>query len=108
MNTTRIIEKLTPEIFREMVIKRKIEISPHAIDHLSNSQRKLYDQSQLILPLTKEIPALFGLQRNGNYSVYFKRKEYYLKIVLTIKKSKIEIITYLNTNTLPVVRENEE
>ena len=76
MNTTKIIEEVSPEQFGEIISKYKgnISISPHALEHLSDSQRKIFNEKELILTLIRENPRGIGLQRNGRYACFFRRK----------------------------------
>lgn len=103
MNSTKITESISYSKFKEILeeYKSKIHISPHALEHLSISQRKLFKEEVLINTLLKEKPAGIGLQRNGRYAVFFRKDNYYLRIICTIKKHKFEIITFLNTDNIP-------
>ncbi len=77
-------------------------VSNHALDHLSDGQRKIFKEENLIDTLTKEIPHGIGFQRNGRYATFFKKKEGYLKIILELKSdNRLEIVTYMNTDTMP-------
>ncbi len=105
MNTTRIVKLVDPYCFRKTVTtSRHIAIGSHALDHLSNLQRKIFNNAGLINSLLREKPALIGLQKNGCYAAFFKRKKGYLKIILTLKGSELKIVTFMNTDTIPNLR----
>ena len=103
MNTARITERITKEEFRSMIRRHRgnIFISPHAIDHLSDGQRKVFKDRYLIHPLLKESPNFIGLQRNGRYIGYYRRKNEYLCIIIAEKKTRLEIVTYMMKDRIP-------
>jgi hypothetical protein len=103
MNTTDIIENIEQERFREIITKdnSRITVSPHALDHLSASQRRIFKEEDLIQPVLTEKPEGVGLQRNGRYSAFYKRKWGYLKIIIHVTEQKIEIITFINVEKMP-------
>jgi len=112
VNTTRIIEEFDISEFIEIVDKYKsrISVSLHALDHLSDSQRRLFNIDELVVPLLKERPCGVGLQLNGRFAVFYKRNWGFLKIILSIG-SRLDIITFINTGNMPNLkrlRENEE
>ena len=102
MNTTKIIEKIEPDRFQELIRKYEnaIFVGAHAIDHLSMAQRKVFKEDALIKPLLQELPAGVGLQRNGRHAVFYKRNKYYLKLIIHIEAKRIEIITFINTENI--------
>ncbi|MBU0757711.1 MAG: hypothetical protein KKF44_06590 [Nanoarchaeota archaeon] len=103
MNTTKIIKDVTLEEYREILIKYKdkININPHALDHLSDGQRKIFKEIDLISIVEKETPRGIGLQKNGRIAAYFRRKEGFMKIILEEKTQRLEIITFMNTDNIP-------
>ncbi len=104
MNAMRIIKAIDPGEFKAKIAGLSIFISQHALDHLSDAQRKLFDDAQLIGPLSKENPRSIGLQKNGRYAVFYRRKKGYLKIIINIKQDKLEIVTFMNTDTMPNIK----
>ena len=106
MNTTRIIEKLSYIQFKDKISQHKnnIVIGGHALARLSDAQRKVFKDEDLIRPLTQEKPSLTGLQKNGYYVAYFNRKKGYLKIIFNVKQTNIDIVTFMNTDTDPNIR----
>ena len=111
MNTTKIIKEVSLEEFKEIILKYKdnIVINPHALDHLSDAQRKVFKEQRLIDALLRENPRGVGLQRNGRYAAFYRRKWGFLRIILEIKYPKLEITTFINTETMPNLKrlENE-
>ena len=101
MNTTKIIEHVSVERYKKIISGHKIRVSYHALDHLSDAQRKIFKEEELIFTLTKESPRGVGLQKNGRYAAFFRRKENYLRIIFEIKLKKLEIITFMNTENMP-------
>jgi len=100
MNTTKIIKEVSLEEFKEIISKYKdnIVVNPHAFDHLSDAQRKVFKEQNLIDALLKENPRGIGLQRNGRYAAFYRRNWGFLRIILEIKDPKLEITTYKHRN----------
>ena len=109
MNTTKIIEVVSVHQFRSILSKYKSDIytNLHAFDHLSNAQRKVFKEQELIDTLLRENPRGVGLQRNGRYAVFYRRNWGFLRIILEIKEPKLEIITFINTETMPNLKRIE-
>ena len=103
MNTTKIIESVSIPMFKQIIFnyKTKIKVSPHAIDHLSDGQRKIFKEEELIIILTKDTPNGVGLQKNGRYAVFFRKNIGYIRIIFELKEDRLEIITFINTDTMP-------
>lgn len=103
MNTTKIIEAVSTNGFKQILsnYKNKIKVSPHALDHLSDAQRKVFKEEELVGILAKETPKGVGLQRNGRYAAFFRKKWGYIRIILELKEDRLEIITFINTDTMP-------
>ena len=110
MNTTKIIKEISFEEFKDIVskYKDKIEINPHALDHLSDAQRKVFKEQGLIDTILKENPRGVGLQRNGRYAVFYRRNWGFLRIILEIKEPKLEVITFINTEAIPNLKRLNE
>ena len=109
MDTNRIIEKVEIVTFQSIVKRYKsaIFISSHALDHLSLAQRKVFKEEDLERPILQEQPNFVGLQKNGRYASYYKRDKYFLKIILEVKETKIDIITFMNVENIPNLGELE-
>ena len=84
MNTTKIIEEVPLEKFKDIISKYKsnIAVNPHALDHLSDAQRKIFKEQELIDTLLKESPKGVGVQRNGRYAAFYRRSWGFLRIIL--------------------------
>ena len=109
MNTTKIIREVSLEEFNELILeyKDRIIVNPHALDHLSDSQRKLYKERDLFDPLLRENPRGVGFQKNERYAAFYRRNFGFLKIILEVKEQKLEIITFINTETMPNLKRLE-
>ena len=96
MNTTKIIESVSIHRFKQILIKYKLKIKvcPHALDHLSNAQRKVFKEEDLINILSRENPRGVGLHRNGRFVAFFRRKIGFLRIIFEVKKDRLEIIIF--------------
>jgi len=103
MNTTRIIKKISYTNYKQLVTqyKQKISVSHHALDHLSDAQREINNEEELISVLTEEKPVGAGIQRNGNYAAFFRRKWGFLRLIFSVSDSRLEIITFINLETMP-------
>lgn len=103
MNTTKIIREINKIEFTDILreYKDNITVNLHALDHLSEAQRKVYKESKLINILIREKPRGVGLQRNGRYSAFFRRKKSFIRIIFEIKHPKLEIITFTNPDYMP-------
>lgn len=103
METTKIVKEVDTAAFKEIISKHSssIIINPHALDHISDGQRKIFNMQELINPLLHENPAGVGLQVNGRYTVFYKRKYGFLRIIVEIKNTRLEITTFLNTDSIP-------
>lgn len=47
------------------------------------------------------------MQRNGRYAAFYRRNWGFLRIILEIKDPKLEIITFINTETMPNLKRLE-
>ncbi|HIH04811.1 TPA: hypothetical protein HA372_01770 [Candidatus Woesearchaeota archaeon] len=103
MFSTKIIEEVDRSHFEELIDERKdsLRVSPHALDHLSNAQRKIFSEEDLKRIILSERPEGVGRQRNECYAVFYKRKDGYLKLILNIKEARIDIITFINVGSMP-------
>lgn len=53
----------------------------------------------------QEEPRGAGLQKNGRYAAFYGRKWGFLRIIFEIKDAKLEIITFINTENMPNLKE---
>lgn len=93
----KIEKKIRNYDFEEIIRGKNIRVSRHALDHLSNAQRNIFKKDMLIAIIRKENPQLIELQKNGLYSVHYRRKWGFLKIIMSIKQD-IQIVTFMNKN----------
>ena len=102
MSTTKIIQIVSRSEFNELILAHdsKVLISPHALIHLSLAQRVAFDEKHLKKILLKEKPRGIGLQRNGLYAAFYRRKRGFIKLIIKITHSKLEIITFIATDII--------
>lgn len=84
----------------ESYIKR-ICVSNHALDHLHIGQRKLFKEEELIKIVRTRTPCIVGIQENNKYSIYYRQKDHFIKIIADVNQSELKIITFINTINLP-------
>lgn len=68
---------------------------------MSDGQREVFKEDELISALKEEEPKIAGLQRNGCCAAFFKRKKEYFKIIFAIKHQRVDIITFMITEQIP-------
>ena len=110
MPGTRIVKKISKEEFKEIREKYKkgIVVSPDALFRLSEGQRKVFKEESLIAILTKENPRSIGLQQNGRYAAFFRRKDGFMRIIFILEgDTKLEIITFFTTANMPIIKNDE-
>ena len=102
--TTKPIEEIDNLTYQQMVSNATIAISPHAFDHLSERQRKIFKEEELVIMLEKETPRKIYLQANGRYAAYYRKSDGYRKLILEIKKNEIIIVTFVDVMEIPRIR----
>ena len=102
VDTTKIVKEVSKIDFEELLQKFKhlIFVGDHSLDLLSEAQREIFGKEELIKIVLNETPVGVGLQKNGRYAVFFRRKNYFLRIILEDKISKLEIITFINARNI--------
>lgn len=105
MGSTRIAKEISYPEFREIIdrYKGKITVSKYAQFRLNEAQRKVYKDDALINTLTEEKPTFIGIQQNGRYAAFYSRKEGYLRLIFSINKNDIEIVTFYIMDSLPKI-----
>jgi len=103
MFTTKPIEELDSASFKKLIKGKKILLSLHALDYLSNKQRKLFKEEELIKSVKTDNPRKIYLQANGRYASYYRRKEGFRKIIIDVETKKIIIVTFMSIVKLPKV-----
>ncbi len=102
--TTRPVRELGEQEFRDIIGKKPVVLSPHALDHISMAQRKVFKDEDLINLVRKETPRKAYLQENGNYAAYYRTPDGYRKLIITNEKEKITIVTFMDPPELPRVK----
>lgn len=90
----------------EAIIRRyenRIRCGDEALFRLNEGQRKLFKCEDLITALRKEQPRAVGLQANGRYAAFFRRKEGFMRIIFEVdtRFHRLEIVTFTWEDTIP-------
>ncbi|MBS3147395.1 hypothetical protein J4219_00760 [Candidatus Woesearchaeota archaeon] len=103
--SAKIIDSLDIAIFKQIIedYKSKLSVSAHALDHLSIAQRKILNEDSLKKIVLSEEPRGIGIQKNGRYAVYYRRTDGFLKIILEKKEQRLEVITFINADSMPTL-----
>lgn len=96
-----IVQAISTQTFRRIVEAHYITVSIHALDRLNAAQRQIFHEATLIRILVQETPRFVGLQQNGRYAAFFRKKSGFIKIVTEIKGSELEIVTFMKTEGIP-------
>ena len=99
--STKPVKEIRKEEFKRLIKGKKIIISPHAIWHLSNRQRKVFNVDELIGMLKKENPRKVYLQENGRYATYYRKSDGYRKLIIEIRNDKTIVVTFADMNEIP-------
>jgi hypothetical protein len=99
--STRPIKEIDREEFKSLIKGKKVIISPHAIWHLSNQQRKVFNVEELVSMIEKENPRKVHLQENGRYAAYYRKSDGYRKLIFEIKKDKTIVVTFVDMTEIP-------
>ncbi len=76
----------------------KIDITPHAFFRLSQKQRKLYKEEDLLNTIHSVMPIEVSIQKDGRYAVIYPFENKLLKVLLEIYPNKIYIVTFYILN----------
>lgn len=93
----KIKEKITIKSFLEKLNSyppKNLNITPHAFFRLSEKQRNLYKEEDLINAIYSIKPLEISIQKNGRYAVIYPFKEKLLKVLFEIYPKKIYIVTF--------------
>lgn len=94
---TQIKKKLSNLDFIKIMGKfseKQIKCTEHTFFRLSKSQKKMFTCDEIRKVLLKDHPFLVGVQYNENHAVFYKYKSKNLKIILSIKDRKVNIVTF--------------
>jgi len=101
---SEIKKELTKSEFKQWIRDKEIIIGSHALDHLSESQRKVFNAEDLLYMLEKETPRKVYMQENGRCRIYYRKKDGYREIILEVKEQIADIVTFLDPIELPKIR----
>jgi hypothetical protein len=99
--STKPVTEISTEEFQYLIKGKEVIISPHAIWHLSNHQRKVFNVDELINIVLRETPRKVYLQENGRYAVYYRKSDGYRKIIIEIRSDKTIVVTFVDTSEIP-------
>jgi hypothetical protein len=105
--STRPIKEIHLLEFKEFYRGKILEVAAHAHDHIDRYERNVFKPEELILRIRRETPRKVFLQENGRYSVYFRTKEGYLELIISIESAKAVIISFMEQDELPRIGEND-
>ncbi|MCD4666536.1 hypothetical protein K8R47_01875 [archaeon] len=106
--TTRPIEEVDKLTLKNILYNKRIVVSPHALDHLSEKQRKVFKEEELLYMVKKEVPRKIYLQINGRHATYYRKSDGFRKLILDINDNKITIVTFMDIPEIPKVRLKNE
>lgn len=105
MLRTRIVRKISIETYHSLIhrYESKIKCGTDALFRLNEGQRKLFKCKDIINTLTKESPRSVGIQANGRYAAFFRRKEGFIRIIFEINTmfNRLEIVTFTWEDNIP-------
>ncbi|HLC66827.1 MAG TPA: hypothetical protein VJK52_04260 [Candidatus Nanoarchaeia archaeon] len=96
-----IVKEVSVRIFKQIVLMHCVVVGSHALHRLNAAQRQIFHEGTLLKMLAQEIPKFVGLQRNGRYAAFFRKKQGFIKIITEIKEDKLEIVTFMKTGGIP-------
>lgn len=106
--TTQPIEEIDKLRYKKIIANKDIVVSSHALDHLSERQRKVFKEEDLLKMLENEEPRKTYLQKNSRLAVFFRRADGYRKLIIEVEDDKITIVTFIDTIEIPRVRIQNE
>ncbi len=99
--TTKPVKEISKDEFKHLIKGKEVVVSPHAIWHLSNRQRKVFNVSELIGMIERENPRKVYLQENERYAAYYRKSDGYRKIVIEIRDDKTIVVTFVDMSEIP-------
>ena len=105
--TTKPVREIEATALRLALLNKEIKVSPHALDHLSQKQRKVFKEEDILHMTQREEPRKVYVQRNGRYACYYRKSDGYRKLIIEIGKT-VTIITFMDISELPRVRFEHE
>ena len=98
--STKPVKEIGGEDFKHLIKGKRVVVSPHAIWHLSNRQRKVFNVEELIEMVEKETPRKVYLQENERYAAYFRKSVGYRKLIMEIRDDKTIVVTFVDLNEI--------
>lgn len=99
--TTKPIKEVSTEEFQYLLKEKEVVVSPHAIWHLSNQQRKVFNEEQLISMVQRETPRKVYLQENERYVAYYRKADGYRKLIIERRDDKTVVVTFVDVSEIP-------
>jgi hypothetical protein len=101
VNSTKPIKELSSNDWNVLIEGKEIIVGAHAMDHLSTCCRKTYEPNEITTLIQRVTPRRAFLQLNGRYCAYFRLKNSFRKIIISIEQSKAVIISFMDVPELP-------
>jgi len=98
--TTKPIKEISAKDFRYLIKGKKVVVSPHALQHLSNKQRKVFNIEELVSMVERENPRKVYLQENERYAAYYRKSDGYRKLIIEIRDDKTIVVTFVDINEI--------
>ena len=99
--STKPVQEISKEEFKHLIRGKKVVILPHAVWHLSNQQRKVFNVGELINIVKRENPRKVYLQENGRYAAYYRKSDGYRKLIIELMEDKANVVTFVDANEIP-------
>ncbi|MAG61150.1 hypothetical protein CL619_05155 [archaeon] len=101
INSTKPVKNITKTYYKSLIKGKEIILSPHALDHLSSRQRKIFNKEDLIQMIKKDNPIRIYLQENNRYRVYYRRSDGFRNVILSIFNQRVTIVSFMNIRNIP-------
>lgn len=99
--STKPVKEIGKEEFKHLIKGKKVVVSPHAIWHLSNRQRKVFNVEEFIGIVERENPRKVYLQENERYAAYYRKSDGYRKLIIEIRDDKTIVVTFVDMSEIP-------
>ncbi len=99
--STKPVKEISKEEFKTLLKGKNVVVSPHAIWHLSNRQRKVFNIEELIGMVKRENPRKVYLQENERYTAYYRKSDGYRKLIIEIRDDKTIVVTFVDMSEIP-------
>ncbi len=102
--STKPVKEISKEEFKLLIKGKEVVVSPHAIWHLSNRQRKVFNVEELIGMVERENPRKVYLQENERYVAYYRKSDGYRKLIIEVRDDKTIVVTFVDMSEIPKYR----